>query len=85
MIQLLIQFLDFICDHFDKLLLTGIFLILVMLVVHMSHDQADAGAVNWAREAAGTVLGGLLGLITGGLLSRNNRPQAGGDIKEPKP
>lgn len=85
MIQLLIQFLDFICDHFDKLLLTSIFLILVMLVLHMSHDQADAAAVNWAREAAGTVLGGLLGLITGGLLSRNSRSQASEDTKEPKP
>ncbi len=52
-------------DNFDKLLLFFLALALVLLVLHMSHDQADVSQVAWAREITGTVLGGLLGLITG--------------------
>lgn len=56
---------EFLRRDFDKLLLTSVFLLLVGLVVHMSHDNQDASIINWAREQAGTVLGALLGLITG--------------------
>lgn len=55
----------FLRENFDKLLLFIIFLITISVVVHFSHHGADTDQVLWAREMAGTVLGGLLGLITG--------------------
>lgn len=57
-------------DSFDKMLLAFLFLGLVALVHHMASHQMEAGTVAWAREQSGTVLGGLLGLITGALLHR---------------
>lgn len=59
----------FIRDNFDKLLLTGLFVYIAQLVVHMSHDMRDADEILWARELAGTVVGALLGLITGHALA----------------
>lgn len=57
-------------DNSDKFLLAFIFAGAVTLVVHMSHDmQRDSEAIMWARETAGTVLGALLGLITGHALA----------------
>jgi len=64
------EIIDFIMGQFDKILLTVIFIGLVLLVLHMSHDSMDTPAVNWARESAGTILGALLGIITGGLLRK---------------
>lgn len=57
-------------DNFDKLLLALIFFGAVVLVVHLTHDQRDADLILWAREQAGTVLGALLGLITGHALAQ---------------
>lgn len=56
-------------DNFDKLLLTTVFIFMVQMVVHMSHDGRDADQILWARELAGTFAGGLLGLITGHALA----------------
>lgn len=62
---------DFLKEHFDKLLLTFLFLVMVGVVLYMSHDAAN---VNWAREQAALILGGLLGLITGVVIGRNTPP-----------
>ena len=56
-------------DNFDKLLLCSVFLFMVVVVVHMSHDAKDTDQILWARELAGTFAGGLLGLITGHALA----------------
>jgi hypothetical protein len=56
-------------DSFDKLLLFITFLITVGVVLHMVHDSKDMDEILWAREMAGTVLGALLGLITGHALA----------------
>lgn len=51
-------------DHFDKLLLTSIFLLIVgVLIWGARSGQMDL--VTTAREWGGMVLGGLLGLVTG--------------------
>ena len=69
---------DFLAEHFDKLLLTGLFLVLVGIVVHMTHDGRDVAALNWAREQASLIIGALLGLITGAVLrngTKRERPE----------
>ncbi len=68
--------MNFIQINFDKLLLVILFVYLIALVAHMSHHQIDGEQVAWAREQSGTVLGALLGLITGhALASRNDGNQ----------
>lgn len=59
---------------FDKFLLAALFAAGVVLVLHMSHDKADTDVIGWAREQSGTVLGALLGLITGRALAGHNNP-----------
>lgn len=59
----------FFRENFDKMLLLGLFVFTVGVTLHISHDQKDNDQVLWAREMAGTVLGGLLGLITGHALA----------------
>ena len=61
-------------SNFDKLLLLLLFMGLVVLVLHMSHDKLDEEQVSWAREMTGTVLGGLLGLVTGTRIGLAMRP-----------
>ena len=53
---------DFVRSEFNKILLTFLFLVMVGVVLWMARDAAN---VNWAREQAALILGGLLGLITG--------------------
>lgn len=55
-------------DNFDKMLLVCVFIFMVAVVIHMTHDQKDADQILWARELAG-IAGGLLGLITGHALA----------------
>ena len=64
-------------DNFDKLLLTTVFVFMVAVVIHMSHDQKDLEQILWARELAGTFAGGLLGLITGHALASKTTATAG--------
>lgn len=59
----------FVRDNFDKLLLTALFCFSCWLVVHMSHDGRDADIILWGRELSGTIVGALLGLITGHALA----------------
>ena len=41
--------MNFLQEHFDKMLLVAVFAGLVIVVLHMSHDQSDVAAVKWAR------------------------------------
>lgn len=63
---------EFFSDHFDKLLLTALFLVLMGIILHVSHDGRDAMDVGWAREQANLITGALLGLITGQALGRKD-------------
>ncbi len=60
--------MDFLKQHFDRFLLSILFIVMVLMVLHLAHKMADPSVISWAREEAGTILGALLGLITGGLL-----------------
>lgn len=62
-------FRELVDRQFDKLCLVAIFIYMVQVVIHITHDNKDADLVLWARELAGTVAGGLLGLITGHALA----------------
>ena len=68
----------FIRENFDKFLLIALFLGLVVLVVHLVHDVRDENIILWGREMAGTVLGALLGLITGHALASRTIAKASG-------
>ena len=65
--------------HFDKLLLTFLFLCVLgttILLIVTGQDQAD---IAWARETASAVIGALVGLVTGVALTRHK----GNDKGEP--
>jgi hypothetical protein len=64
-------------DNFDKLLLCSVFIFMVAVVIHMTHDQKDKEQILWARELAGTFAGGLLGLITGHALASKTTTTTG--------
>lgn len=71
--DLTIELAHFLRDHFDKLLLSGMFLVMICVVLHMAHDGRDAADMGWAREQANLIVGALLGLITGAVLRNGNR------------
>jgi hypothetical protein len=74
---------DFIKEHFDKLLLTFLFLVMVMVTLHMAHHMdADAGDVSWGREQANLIAGALLGLITGAVLRNGTKNDNGKDSND---
>ena len=53
----------------DKLILLVVWLVCLSFVWRlMQANNVPAETVSWAREAAGTVLGAILGLITGAAL-----------------
>lgn len=62
--------------NFDKLLLFVLLLIMLAVVLHLTHGQSDASNIAWGREQSGTVLGALLGLITGAALRKPDPPKA---------
>ena len=64
-------------ENFDKVLLAGLFVFLCVFVMHMSHDVTDKDNILWAREMTGTVLGGLLGLITGHAMAARTTASSG--------
>ena len=72
----------FFQENFDKLLLIGAFIYCCQLVMHLTHDAKDAELVLWGREMSGTVLGALLGLITGHALASR---QTIGQVINPAP
>jgi ABC-type nitrate/sulfonate/bicarbonate transport system permease component len=72
MLAELIAWSKFVRDSFDKIVLLFLTLVLIALVLHMAHDKLDEAQISWAREMTGTVLGGLLGLITGRALATSS-------------
>ena len=67
---------DWFQQNSDKLLLFVLYLVSLSFVFHLLHlHAAPPETVSWAREAAGTVLGAILGLITGATLARREPPK----------
>ncbi len=60
-------------DQFDKLMLFVMLSAQIGLVVWMILHTMEVGYINWAQNIASTVLGTLLGLITGKMLSKNDQ------------
>lgn len=65
---------DFLIQHFDKLLLTGLLIFMVWVVLHMARI-GDAQDINWAREQSNLIVGALLGLITGAVLRNGTKTE----------
>lgn len=64
----------------DKRLLAFLFLVMVAVVVFLHLMTPEQGTVQWARETANLIIGGLVGLVTGyavGKLSNGNPPKDG--------
>lgn len=56
---------QFIREHFDKLLCTTLFLLMVHTVLALVYLHSSPDVISWARELASGFQGALLGLITG--------------------
>ena len=62
---------EFVKKHFDKLLLVSLFffmLLFTLIIVTAGiflQTKVDPSNVAWCRETAGTILGALIGLISG--------------------
>lgn len=54
--------------HFDKLLLLAVALVLLF----DSHISTDKESMAWAQGQVGTIIGALLGLITGRMFQRSS-------------
>jgi hypothetical protein len=76
MIDELIAWSKHFRDNFDKMLLFSLVIGLIAVVIHMSHDKIDEDHISWAREITGTVLGGLMGLVTGRALAMAARTKS---------
>ena len=64
--------------NFDKFLLLLLFSFLISLVYHSMHSKdVDPSMVNWFREAANTIMGTLIGLITGVSIASRREPPPG--------
>ena len=78
-------------QNFDKILLFFAWLVILAFCMHLMHDRMDLANVAWGREAAGTVLGAFLGLVTGSRLaahansSPNNPPPIPKQPEAPHP
>lgn len=60
------QFLFWFYQEFNKLLLVLLLCVLFVIILHGLHDPShDKDSIHWFREQANTVMGCLLGLITG--------------------
>jgi Tfp pilus assembly protein PilZ len=68
--------LDFLKSKFDNLCLVGLLVFMILILLHMSHDKADADLVAWLEQALTTVLGAYIGLTQAGRVAWN-KPQGG--------
>lgn len=71
---------EFFLENFDKLLLAALFIYCTLFAVYLMAMHGPGEHVAWGREMCGTILGALLGLITGHALAsaRSTTITAGG-------
>ena len=62
----------FIQVNFDKLLLTVMWVVQLIVVLLLVTVARDMSSISWARELTGTVVGALIGIITGASLGKTN-------------
>jgi hypothetical protein len=73
---------NFVRSHFDKLLLSGLFLTALGLFMHAIHHAPDAGVVNWLENTIGQILAALLTLMVGrGLVAGGGNGNGNGGAK----
>lgn len=59
--------------NFDKFLLVGLFAFLISLLIHTIHAKdVDPSIAQWFRETCNTVMGTLIGIITGVSMARRD-------------
>jgi hypothetical protein len=75
----------FFRDNFDKILLVMLYGSLLFIVFHMAHEKVDPNHISWVREEAGTVIGALLGLITGAKLAAGRQDPPPPQVPPPPP
>lgn len=67
---------DFVRQNIDKVILLIVFIYVFHATLGLiAIPGVDAATIAWAREIAGTVLGGLLGLVTGYAIAKNSAGQ----------
>ncbi len=67
---------DWLDHNTDKFILVALFVALLLLVLHLIHSPGTSPEnLSWAREAAGTVLGAIIGMITGQSLAARRAAQ----------
>jgi membrane protein implicated in regulation of membrane protease activity len=70
---------EFMNSHFEKLLLSGLFLIAFGMTVHAMHYSIDASARAWLEQTTGQIIAALLTLMVGSRMTPRN-----GDSEEKK-
>jgi hypothetical protein len=69
-------------QHFDKLLLSALFLVAMGVFLHALHHLADAGTISWFENTIGQILAALLTLLVGRSIANSRN---GDKPPEPKP
>ena len=62
--------MEWLRGQFDKIILLVMLLVMLGLTVHSLHHSTDATITAWFREQTNTVIGALIGMITGGAVQR---------------
>lgn len=55
--------MDFLKQQFDKLLMSALFLIALLVGLHMIHHGTDGASVTWIENIVGQILASLLTLM----------------------
>ena len=64
--------MEFLKTHFDKLLLSSLFLAAMVLFLHTIHHTQDVSVVNWLQNTIGQILAALLTLMVGRSMVQKN-------------
>lgn len=62
--------MEWLRGQFDKIILVFMLLVMLALTIHSLHHSTDQTATAWFREQTNTVIGALIGMITGGAIQR---------------
>lgn len=54
--------MDFLKSKFDNLLLFILIMLMLIVLLHVTHDKGDDALVAWLEQALTTVLGAFIGL-----------------------